>query len=68
MKEYETVRKTFAEDTKITVEVIDILAEIARKSVTTFRDRQQTGLKFINALREKKQKTVRDQRTGNDKH
>jgi hypothetical protein len=50
MKENETVRTTFAQDTKMTPGILSIIARIANNSVTTFKQREEASRKYYRAL------------------
>jgi hypothetical protein len=50
MKENETVRTTFAQDTRMTPGILSIVARIANNSVTTFKQREEASQKYYQAL------------------
>lgn len=49
MSEKETIRTTFAQDTKMTPGIISIIARIADKSITTYKQRKEASQKYFKA-------------------
>jgi hypothetical protein len=49
MSEKETIRTTFAQDTKMTPGIISIIAKIADKSITTYKQRKEASQKYFKA-------------------
>jgi hypothetical protein len=47
MSEKETIRTTFAQDTKMTPGIISIIARIADKSITTYKQRKEASQKYF---------------------
>lgn len=50
MKLPETNSTTFAQDTRMTPGILNIIAKIANNSVTTFRERELASQKYYKAL------------------
>lgn len=59
MQEKETTRTTFAQDTKMTPEIVAGVTMIVRDSLSTFKERSEKGQilfeKLVNALRKQKE-------------
>jgi hypothetical protein len=49
-KNKEPARTTFAKDTKMTPGIVELLMDIVRVSVTSFKERQEASQKYFDML------------------
>ncbi len=58
MKDRETIRTTFAQDTKMTPEIVSGITTLVKDSLSTFKERNEKGKilyeKLVNALKKQK--------------
>jgi len=51
MKDHETRRTTFAEDTKLTPAIVHMIEDVARISITTIKERREASQEFYEMLK-----------------